>query len=32
MEHDEFPQANKMMIETLDREDVLLAIRWGKSG
>lgn len=31
MEHDEFPPANEMMIETLDREDVLLAIRWGKS-
>ena len=28
MEHDEFPLANELMIETLDREDVLLAIRW----
>jgi hypothetical protein len=31
MEHDAFPPANEMMIETMDREDVLLAIRWGKS-
>jgi hypothetical protein len=31
MEQDEFPPANEMKIETLDREDVLLAIRWGKS-
>lgn len=31
MEHDEFPPANEITIETLDREDVLLAIRWGKS-
>jgi hypothetical protein len=30
MEHDEFPPANEMILETLDREDVLLAIRWGK--
>ena len=32
MEHDEFPPANEMKIDTLDREDVLLAIRWGKTG
>ena len=32
MEHDAFPPANEMMVKTLDREDVLLAIRWGKSG
>jgi hypothetical protein len=31
LEHDEFPSVNEMKIETLDREDVLLAIRWGKS-
>ena len=31
MEHEEFPPATEMMIETLDREDVVLAIRWGKS-
>jgi hypothetical protein len=31
MEHDEFPPANEMIIKTLDREDVLLALRWGKS-
>jgi hypothetical protein len=31
MEQDEFPPANEMMIETLDREDVLLRIRWGKT-
>jgi len=31
MERDEFPPANEMKIETLDREDVLLAIRWGKT-
>lgn len=31
MEHDQFPPANEMILETLDREDVLLAIRWGKS-
>ena len=31
MEHDEFPPANEMKIDALDREDVLLAIRWGKS-
>ena len=30
MEHDEFPPANEMILETLDREDVLLAIRWAK--
>jgi len=31
MEHDEFPPANEMIIDAMDREDVLLAIRWGKS-
>jgi hypothetical protein len=31
MEHGEFPPANEMKIDTLDREDVLLAIRWGKT-
>ena len=30
MERDEFPPANEMKIDMLDREDVLLAIRWGK--
>jgi hypothetical protein len=30
MEHDEFPPANEMKIDMLDREDLLLAIRWGK--
>jgi len=32
MEHDEFPPANQVIVKTLDREDVLLTIRWGKSG
>jgi hypothetical protein len=32
MEQGEFPPGNEMFIETLDREDVLLTIRWGKSG
>jgi hypothetical protein len=32
MEHDEFPSANEMIIDLLDREDLMLAIRWGKSG
>jgi hypothetical protein len=31
MEQGEFPPANEMKIDALDREDVLLAIRWGKS-
>lgn len=31
MEHDQFPTANEMKIDTLDREDVLLAIRWRTS-
>jgi hypothetical protein len=31
MEQDKFPPANEMMIDMLDREDVLLAIRWGKT-
>jgi len=30
MERDEFPPTNEMNIDTLDREDLLLAIRWGK--
>jgi hypothetical protein len=30
MERDEFPPANEMKIDMLDREDVLLSIRWGK--
>jgi hypothetical protein len=32
MEHGEFPAAGEIEIETLEREDVLLALRWGKSG
>lgn len=32
MEDGEFPAANEMMIETLEREDVLLSLRWGKTG
>jgi len=32
MEHDEFPPANEMVIDEMDREDILLAIRWGKTG
>jgi hypothetical protein len=31
MERDEFPTANEIKIDTMDREDVLLAIRWGKT-
>ena len=31
-EHDDFPEGNQIIVEALDREDVLLAIRWGKSG
>jgi hypothetical protein len=31
MEHDGFPPANEMVLETLDREDFLLSIRWEKS-
>jgi hypothetical protein len=31
MEHGEFPPANEMKVDTMDREDVLLAIRWEKS-
>jgi hypothetical protein len=30
MEQGEFPPANEMKIDALDREDVVLAIRWGK--
>jgi len=30
MEHDQFPPTNEMTIDLLDREDLLLAIRWGK--
>lgn len=32
MEHGEFPAGNEMMIESLEREDLLLALRWGKAG
>jgi hypothetical protein len=31
-EHDRLPDGNHLTIETLDREELLLAIRWGKSG
>ena len=31
MERDEFPPANEIIIETMDREDVLLALRWDKT-
>ena len=31
MEQSEFPPANEILIETLDPEDVMLAIRWEKS-
>ena len=31
IEHDQFPSSHQLLIETLDREDVLLAIRWGKT-
>jgi len=31
MQHGEFPPAHEMKIETLDREDLLLAIRWEKT-
>ena len=30
-EHDCFPEANEIIVNNLDREDLLLAIRWGKS-
>ena len=30
-EHDCFPKANEMAIDELEREDLLLTIRWGKS-
>jgi hypothetical protein len=32
MEHAEFPLGGEMRIESLDREDVLMALRWGKTG
>src|ERR1044071_8076439 len=31
-ETDRFPEADEIIVEDLDREDLLLAIRWGKSG
>jgi hypothetical protein len=31
-EHAEFPDENQLMVESLDPEDVLLAIRWKESG
>lgn len=31
MEHGEFPSGNEIMIESLEREDLLLTLRWGKS-
>ena len=31
-EHDSFPDANEIIVNNLEREDLLLAIRWGKSG
>jgi len=31
-EHDAFPPAGGLTVEALDREEVLLAIRWDKSG
>jgi hypothetical protein len=31
-ETDRFPEANEIIVKDLDREDLLLAIRWGKSG
>ena len=31
-EHDSFPDANEIIVNDLAREDLLLAIRWGKSG
>jgi hypothetical protein len=30
-EHDEIPERNELMVESLDREDILLAIRWNRS-
>jgi hypothetical protein len=32
VEHDSFPDANEIIVNDFDREDLLLAIRWGKSG
>lgn len=31
-EHDDFPRGNKLIVDTLDCEEVLLSIRWEKSG
>jgi hypothetical protein len=31
-EHDDFPEHNNLIIDELDCGDILLAIRWGKSG
>lgn len=31
-EHNSFPERNEITVDDLDREEVLLAIRWGKSG
>jgi len=31
-EQDGFPAANEIIVDEFDREDTLLAIRWGKSG
>jgi hypothetical protein len=31
-EHDSFPETKEIVVNELDREDLLLAIRWGKSG
>jgi hypothetical protein len=31
-ETDDFPEANEIIVKDLGREDLLLAIRWGKSG
>jgi len=30
-EHNSFPAANEITVDEFDREDILLAIRWGKS-
>lgn len=30
-DHDSFPEGNELAVSDLDREEVLLAIRWGKS-
>ena len=31
-EYNNFPEANEIIVNDMDREDLLLAIRWGKSG